>query len=167
MILFQHFVKIFIFQTTFRISYWKSTYSYYLQSLCRLLLWKSDKYRLSKRNSGVITSKVCKDFQRESANTFAPSKVCIVITSKVCKYFRPKYPSIRNLELAEQRRANGVSTHPNSFSVPKEINGRLTHSLAMFIFLFYFLKILKVCKLFGFESLKRLSKWDSGQILQR
>ena len=25
----------------------------------------------------VITSKVCKDFPRESANTFAPSKVCI------------------------------------------------------------------------------------------
>ena len=55
----------------------ESLYSYYLQSLCRLLLWKSDKYRLSKRNSGVITSKVCKDFPRESANTFAPSKVCI------------------------------------------------------------------------------------------
>ena len=33
-----------------------------------------------------------------------------------------------NLEFAEQRRANGVSTHPNSFSVPNEINGRLTHS---------------------------------------
>ena len=60
--------------TEFRI---ESLYSYYLQSLCRLLLWKSDKYRLSKRNSGVITSKVCKDFPRESANTFAPSKVCI------------------------------------------------------------------------------------------
>ena len=69
-----------------------------------------------------------------------------------------EYPSIKNLELAEQRRANGVSTHPNSFSVPKEINGRLTHSLVMYIFIFHFLKNLKVCKLFGFESLKRLSK---------
>ena len=30
-----------------------------------------------KKNCIVITSKVCKDFPRESANTFAPSKVCI------------------------------------------------------------------------------------------
>ena len=35
----------------------------------------------------------------------------------------------------------------------------------MYIFLFYFFKISKVCKLFGFESPKRLSKWDSGQTL--
>ena len=33
--------------------------------------------RTFSRNSGVITTKVCKDFPRKSANTFAPSKVCM------------------------------------------------------------------------------------------
>ena len=82
---------------------------------------------------------------------------------------RTEYLSIRNLEFTEKRQWRGESAQPNSFSVPKEINGRWTHSNQCISSYFIFEKFWKsanclnskVWKDFQNEILGRISYWKS------